>query len=204
MAWRPRDENEEADALTNQVYHAFAPYRRVQVVWDELEFYVLPHLTTMAEAYFEEVAARRRAARAQPRLAASGSGKRRKGGSRLWTLGEGGGAASFGVGWFSHAGQRKHGGLLRVPQKWKHHPSHFQVRTYASRLPGNLEPGQDVRHLEHLAQDSWPGPPLFVPPARPTCRYPASRVTDGLGVPDGFGVPGGGGGVHVAAVASRV
>ena len=53
IAWRPRDENEEADALTNEVFTGFDPGLRVPLQWDKLEFLVLPHLTELAEAHFQ-------------------------------------------------------------------------------------------------------------------------------------------------------
>ena len=53
IAWRLRDENEEADALTNEVYTGFDPGLRVSLQWDKLEFFVLPHLTELAEAQFK-------------------------------------------------------------------------------------------------------------------------------------------------------
>ena len=43
VAWRPHDENEEADALTNEVFTSFDPGLRVPLQWDKLEFLVLPH-----------------------------------------------------------------------------------------------------------------------------------------------------------------
>ena len=53
IAWRPRDENEEADALTNEVFTNFDPGLRVPLQWDKLEFLVLPHLTEVPEAHFK-------------------------------------------------------------------------------------------------------------------------------------------------------
>ena len=53
IAWRPRDENEEADALTNEVFTGFDSGLRVLLQWDKLEFLVLPHLTEVAEAHFK-------------------------------------------------------------------------------------------------------------------------------------------------------
>ena len=53
IAWRPRDENEEADALTNEVFTGFDQRLRVTLQWDKLEFLVLPHLTEVAEAHFK-------------------------------------------------------------------------------------------------------------------------------------------------------
>ena len=52
IAWRPCGENEEADALTNEVFTGFDPGLRVPLQWDKLEFLVLPHLTEVAEAHF--------------------------------------------------------------------------------------------------------------------------------------------------------
>ena len=49
IAWRLRDENEEAD----EVYTGFDPGLRVSLQWDKLEFFVLPHLTELAEAHFK-------------------------------------------------------------------------------------------------------------------------------------------------------
>ena len=35
IAWRPRDENEEADALTNEVFTGFDPGLRVPLQWEK-------------------------------------------------------------------------------------------------------------------------------------------------------------------------
>jgi hypothetical protein len=55
VAWRPREENEEADALTNWQYGAFDVAKRIPVVWEQLPLEVLPRLASAAEAHFEEV-----------------------------------------------------------------------------------------------------------------------------------------------------
>ena len=55
IAWRPRDENEEADALTNEVFGNFCPERRVHFTWGQLEFLVLPRLTKAAADLFHLV-----------------------------------------------------------------------------------------------------------------------------------------------------
>ena len=44
VAWRPREENEEADALTNWQYGAFDVAKRIPVVWEQLPLEVLPRL----------------------------------------------------------------------------------------------------------------------------------------------------------------
>ena len=48
VAWRPRDENEEADALTNECFGAFRPELRTHVSWADLRFMVLPRLADTA------------------------------------------------------------------------------------------------------------------------------------------------------------
>ena len=65
LSWRPRDENIEADALTNDEFGGFDSRLRVEVEWDKLGFLVLPRLTEMAEEYFEGVHAVKRAAKAK-------------------------------------------------------------------------------------------------------------------------------------------
>ena len=52
IAWRPREENIEADALTNHDYRAFCPERRVHVDWASLRFGVLSDLIGKAEQYY--------------------------------------------------------------------------------------------------------------------------------------------------------
>ena len=68
VAWRPRDENEEADALTNEVFAAFDAKLRIPVRWQDLEFAVLPSLTESAEAHFHVLQKARAAARKGPRI----------------------------------------------------------------------------------------------------------------------------------------
>ena len=67
VVWRPRDENEEADALTNESFGAFDPARRIPVRWADLDFLVLPRLTAAAEELFKDVREARAAARKRPR-----------------------------------------------------------------------------------------------------------------------------------------
>ena len=76
VAWRPRDENEEADALTNGIFTAFTPALRVNVKWADLPFKVLPKLAASAEALFKERQSAKAAAKEPARTA--GGGKRRK------------------------------------------------------------------------------------------------------------------------------
>jgi hypothetical protein len=68
VAWRPRDENEEADALTNEVFAAFDARLRIPVRWRDLDFAVLPGLTESAEAHFHVLQQARAAARKGPRI----------------------------------------------------------------------------------------------------------------------------------------
>jgi len=59
LAWRPRDENEQADALTNGHYGAFNTARRLPVVWSKVKWLVLPGLLEAAEMLFKETQAKR-------------------------------------------------------------------------------------------------------------------------------------------------
>ena len=59
LAWRPRDENEQADALTNGHYGAFNTARRLPVVWSQVKWLVLPGLLEAAEMLFKETQAKR-------------------------------------------------------------------------------------------------------------------------------------------------
>ena len=80
--WLPRDENEEADALTNIDFRHFDPNRRIPVDLASIEFGVLNQLFEAGEAYTKELEAAREKAKAaklleeQGRMA--GPTKRRK------------------------------------------------------------------------------------------------------------------------------
>jgi hypothetical protein len=63
VAWRPRDENEEADALTNENFAGFALEKRIPARWSELALIVLPRLADEAVAHFKGLQADRAAAR---------------------------------------------------------------------------------------------------------------------------------------------
>ena len=65
-AWRPRDENEEADALTNECFGAFTLERRIHLRWSDLSFLVLPRLATAAEEHFVHLHALKTSARRGP------------------------------------------------------------------------------------------------------------------------------------------
>jgi hypothetical protein len=71
VAWRPRDENEEADALTNECFAGFDPALRVPALWGDLKFLVLPRLAGAAEGHFQALQAARAAARKAPRQPAA-------------------------------------------------------------------------------------------------------------------------------------
>ena len=65
VAWRPRDENEEADALTNENFTGFDLSKRIDVKWEDLSFRVLPKLVRAAESLFEQLREARRLERPQ-------------------------------------------------------------------------------------------------------------------------------------------
>ena len=59
LVWAPRDQNEEADALTNEDYSAFDPSRRITVDIQSVEWIILPRLLEAADRIYAEVKARR-------------------------------------------------------------------------------------------------------------------------------------------------
>ena len=71
VSWRPRDENEEADALTNENFSAFSLDRRVAVEWADLDLMVLPRLTAMADEHFHMLSLAKRESRKRPLRPAS-------------------------------------------------------------------------------------------------------------------------------------
>jgi hypothetical protein len=66
LGWTPRDQNEEADALTNGDYSSFDPARRVKVVIEEVPWLVLPRMMQVATDIYEEVQRRRTAKTERP------------------------------------------------------------------------------------------------------------------------------------------
>ena len=66
VAWRPRDENEEADALTNECFGAFTAERRINIRWSDLSFLVLPRLAQAAEVHFAELRELKSSGKARP------------------------------------------------------------------------------------------------------------------------------------------
>ena len=73
VVWRPRDENQEADALTNETFGAFDESRRVEVEWSKLPFRVLPRLLAAAEALQSELMERKK--RRPPGMGEAGPSK---------------------------------------------------------------------------------------------------------------------------------
>ena len=59
LAWVPRDQNEEADALTNGDFSAFDPERRVEIDVGNLKFKILPQLAKVAEELYRGILERR-------------------------------------------------------------------------------------------------------------------------------------------------
>ena len=57
LEWAPRDQNEEADALTNADYSSFDPARRIQVDVESVSWIVLPRMLSVASSIYERVQA---------------------------------------------------------------------------------------------------------------------------------------------------
>jgi hypothetical protein len=67
LEWAPRDQNEEADALTNGDFSLFDTKKRVVVDLEEIRWLVLPRMLVVAEGIYEAVQGRK-AGRAPARL----------------------------------------------------------------------------------------------------------------------------------------
>ena len=55
LGWTPRDQNEEADALTNEEFAAFSMSRRVPVDLAKIKWCVLPQMLGVAQDIYERV-----------------------------------------------------------------------------------------------------------------------------------------------------
>ena len=67
LEWAPRDQNEEADALTNGDFSLFGTRKRVVVDLEEIRWLVLPRMPVVAGSIYEAVQGRK-AGRAPARL----------------------------------------------------------------------------------------------------------------------------------------
>jgi hypothetical protein len=83
VGWTPRDQNEEADALTNGDYAQLGAANRVNVTIEDVQWLVLPKMMAVASDIFVEVQ-RRKASRdrspvkAPPAKRAKGGGLRQR------------------------------------------------------------------------------------------------------------------------------
>ena len=55
LEWAPRDQNEEADALTNGDFSAFSPSKRIEVKVEDMQWLVLNDLLDSADQIYKEV-----------------------------------------------------------------------------------------------------------------------------------------------------
>ena len=60
LDWAPRDVNQEADDLTNEVFGAFDPALRITTAFEELPWLVLPRLMREGAAFFADMQAARK------------------------------------------------------------------------------------------------------------------------------------------------
>lgn len=75
LGWVPRDQNEEADALTNGDYKDFDPAGRVKVVLEDLPWIVLPDMMRMSEEIYGIVKeTREKGSESAARAGAAGTG----------------------------------------------------------------------------------------------------------------------------------
>lgn len=59
LQWIPRDQNEEADALTNSRFEDFDPANRIEVDVDNLNWMILPKMMSVPEDVHRRVTERR-------------------------------------------------------------------------------------------------------------------------------------------------
>ena len=88
VCWRPREENEPADALTNGVFRGFNPGLRVPATWKNVEssFTVLPDLVKASCLLYEEL--RQKKVAGKPMLTPPAAGRSGEGGTRKRPRGE--------------------------------------------------------------------------------------------------------------------
>ena len=55
LQWIPTQQNDEADALTNEDFMMFSSERRIEVNVEELEFRILPKVLVLAEDIDREI-----------------------------------------------------------------------------------------------------------------------------------------------------
>ena len=73
LGWVPRDQNEQADAITNGNYSDFKMANEIRIVLEEMDFRVLGDLLDLGDKFYEEVETERREARASRRLLPAGA-----------------------------------------------------------------------------------------------------------------------------------
>ena len=76
--WIPRDQNEEADALTNWDFRHFDSSRRVEVDLERLQFNVMKDLFAAGDDYLAELDALKLKAKSSPASAPAAGEKTRK------------------------------------------------------------------------------------------------------------------------------
>ena len=78
LAWSPRDQNQEADALTNGHYHDFAPDNRIDLDPSPMGWMVLDEMLAAGGSMVEELARIREAKKLERAAAKERKKKRRK------------------------------------------------------------------------------------------------------------------------------
>ena len=68
LRWRPRDENKEADQLTNEDFTGFDPGLRIAVSWSDLRFEVLEYMVKTREGFEQARQQARAAAKQAPKV----------------------------------------------------------------------------------------------------------------------------------------
>ena len=83
LRWIPREQNTQADALTNEMFHGFREENRINVNFEELDFLILPGLMQAAQEVDAEVKMRK-SKRDQGNSSQGAPARRRKKGETRW------------------------------------------------------------------------------------------------------------------------
>ena len=65
LQWIPRNQNEEADGLTNDDFSQFDPSRRIMVEIERLKFLILPKMIKAADELYSEAKRNKEAAKSR-------------------------------------------------------------------------------------------------------------------------------------------
>ena len=81
LNWLPRDQNQAADELTNELFHRFDPGLRVAIQIEEIKWEVLPGLVSYGIEMYDEVERTRKRRGGSTEAPGTSEGKRKRQGA---------------------------------------------------------------------------------------------------------------------------